>query len=123
MDEMEVDEKPVKTLKSKDDIENMKVAEIFRKHRDLKGEVHRQKLEHEYFDKMLFYLECEMSLLIYGVGSKRTLLQIFLEKYVYHEYPSMVVRGYHSGLMPKTILNDIVDYIREEVDLKPKSKN
>jgi hypothetical protein len=70
---------------------------------------------------MLFYLECEMSLLIYGVGSKRPLLEVFLAKYVYHEYPSMVVRGYHSGLMPKTILNDIVDYIREEVDLKPKS--
>lgn len=68
---------------------------------------------------MMFYLECEMSLLIYGVGSKRKLVQEFLSDYVHeNEYPIVLVRGYHSGLMPKTILLDIADYIRETIDGK-----
>ena len=60
-----------------DAIENNDPEFIFEKHIDLK-EKQRNKLEKEYFDKMLFYLECEMSLLIYGVGSKRELMHNFL---------------------------------------------
>lgn len=56
---------------------------------------------------MLFYLECKMNLLIYGVGSKRNLLQQFLTTHVYPSFTSILVRGYHSGLMPKAILQEI----------------
>lgn len=43
---------------------------------------------------------------------------------MYHEYHSVIVRGYNTGLTSKTILNNIVEYIREEVDFKRnKAKN
>ena len=64
----------------------------------------------EHFDKMLFYIECKMNLLVYGVGSKRTILQQFLQTHVHPNFASILVRGYHSGLMPKAILQDIASY-------------
>ena len=76
----------------------------------------RRLLAEQHFDKMMFYLDNEMNLMIYGVGSKRELLEEFLQQQVWHRFPSLLVRGYHSGLMPKTILTDIVDYIRQEID-------
>ena len=61
-----------------------------------------------------------MNLMIYGCGSKRQLLEDFLQNQVWIRFPSILVRGYHSGLMPKTILTDIVDYIRQEIDKNPR---
>ena len=69
---------------------------------------------------MMFYLSCGMNLLIYGVGSKSSLLQVFLQKWVFEEYASVWVRGYHDHLLPRQILTEIVDYIREVFDCKPK---
>ena len=89
------------------------------KHSVYLGESRRIALANEHFEKMMFYLECDMNLLIYGVGSKRTLIQDFLANHVFASFPSILVRGYHSGLMPKAILTDIVDYIREVIDNKP----
>ena len=60
---------------------------------------------------MMFYLECDMNLLIYGVGSKKDILQNFLQSHVFECFPSILIRGYHSGLMPKTILTDLAEYI------------
>jgi len=47
---------------------------VFKKHNDLIGERRRQQLADEHFEKMMFLLECDMNLLIYGVGSKRQLM-------------------------------------------------
>ena len=60
-----------------------------------------------------------MNLLLYGVGSKKDLMQDFLIKHVYPEWPSVFVRGYHSGLTPKSILQEIVNYINESIDFRP----
>ena len=58
------------------------VEKVFRKHKSYLGEKRRALLAEEHFEKMMFYLENEMSLLIYGVGSKRNILQEFLARHV-----------------------------------------
>ena len=47
------------------------IQSVFDKHQEHIGSKRRQFLAQQYYDKMLFYLELEMNLLIYGVGSKR----------------------------------------------------
>ena len=64
----------------------------------------------------MFLLECEMNLLIYGVGSKYLLIEEFMKKHLHQEYPISLVRGYHSGLAPKQILTDIDKYIHTEIN-------
>lgn len=100
--------------------EEISLEKVFDKHSELIRAGYRDQLEKENFEKMLFHLDCEMSLLVYGVGSKRDILQTFMRDYVLNEYGGILVRGYHSGLTPKTILNDIVDYIKEDIDKKKK---
>ena len=78
--------------------------------------------QQEKFEKMMFYLECEMNLLVYGVGSKRRILEKFLYDHPHEEHNSVVVRGYHSGLMPKCILTEIAEYIRKETNKKVQMK-
>ena len=60
-----------------------------------------------------------MNLLIYGVGSKMHIIQYFLKKMVYEYNYSVLIRGYHSGLMPKTILLHIEKFIKDVVLRKP----
>jgi len=52
--------------------------EVFIKHGMLIGEARRKVLREEHFDKMMFYLQCDMNLLVYGVGSKKHVIQEFL---------------------------------------------
>ena len=116
--EMDDDQEAKSREKRKKD--EAKVAKVFGKHGNLIGNARRKVLAEEHFDKMMFYLDCEMNLLIYGVGSKRGILQDFLQNQIWLRYPSINVRGYHSGLMPKTILTDITEYIREHIERKAK---
>lgn len=67
---------------------------------------------------MMFYLMCDMNLLIYGVGTKRNIIQDFMLEQVQPDYPSLIVRGYHNGLVPRQILDEISSYISSTFDLK-----
>ena len=60
---------------------------------------------------MMFYLDNDMNLLIYGSGSKRAIMEAFLEQEVWPRAPSLLVRGYQLNLDPMTFLTDIVAYI------------
>ena len=101
---MSADEMP-----SDEEGENI-VKDVFAKHSQL-IEQRQQKLEEMYFDKMMFYLQCDMNLLIYGVGSTIKLMSQFINKCVYPEWPSIFVRSYNSTLMPRQILIEIMKYI------------
>lgn len=70
----------------------------------------------------MFYLQCDMNLLVYGVGSKYRSMEKFVRDYVNFEWSSVYVRGYHSELAPKNILIDIIDYLDQKIDPKPKKE-
>lgn len=119
MEDMEDEEEQEKLTQKK---QEAIVRAVFAKHKQLIAEKRCKDLAAAHFDKMMFYLQLDMNLLIYGVGSKRELLQDFMQNHVQQSYSQVNIRGYHSGLMPKVILNDIIDYIREDIDHN-KTKN
>lgn len=56
------------------------------------------------FPRMKYFLDCGLNLCIYGVGSKRTILNLFMHKSLSHD-PCLVVNGYHSGATIKIIFS------------------
>jgi hypothetical protein len=62
---------------------------------------------------MQFYQESGFNLLVYGVGSKRTFLNIYIHEQVRMDMKKsvLVVNGYHSGTNIKTVLRDLVTYV------------
>lgn len=80
-------------------------------------------LKEQHFEKMMFYLMCDMNLLVYGVGTKRNVIQDFMLEYVQPDYPTLMVRGYHSGLNPRQILEEVNSYIQVTIDHKPYPTN
>ena len=53
---------------------------------------------------MEYFLNCEFNLLIYGVGSKREVINKFA---VRTDLPRIIVNGYHVGTSIKSLLNSI----------------
>ena len=51
--------------------------------------------------------------MVYGVGSKRTFLNIYIHEQVRMDMKKsvLVVNGYHSGTNIKTVLRDLVTYV------------
>lgn len=72
------------------------------------------------YDKMEHYLECGFNLLVYGVGSKRDILQKFCQDRVH--MPKMIVNGYHSGTTIKSILNSITKFMNQTIFRKKNEK-
>lgn len=99
--------------------EEEQVRKVFQKHTQL-VESRRQEIITTNFDKMMFYLQCDMNLLVYGVGSKHSMMQEFVRDYINLEWSTVFVLGYCTELVPKKILFDIINYLDEEVDHKPK---
>jgi hypothetical protein len=66
---------------------------------------------------MEYYLDCEFNLLIYGVGSKRKLINRFHDRIA---MPKFVVNGYHAGTTIKAVLNQTTEFINEVVCSKNK---
>jgi hypothetical protein len=61
---------------------------------------------------MEYLLECEFNLLIYGVGSKKQLVNNFAERI---EMPKIIVNGYHAATTIKAVLNAITNYIKSYI--------
>lgn len=69
----------------------------------------------ELFEKMTLYLELDFNLLVYGVGSKRDVINNFVNQM---RVPFMVVNGFHVGTTIKTVLNGVSKFISDCVLLK-----
>lgn len=64
---------------------------------------------------MTLYLELDFNLLVYGVGSKRDVINNFVNQM---RVPFMVVNGFHVGTTIKTVLNGVSKFISDCVLLK-----
>ena len=71
---------------------------------------------------MMFYLEMDMNLLVYGVGSKCDLLEEFLQQKISPSYANLIIRGFNTGLMMRTVLQKIIEWIRSTID-RNRNKN
>jgi hypothetical protein len=64
------------------------------------------------FEKMSYYLECDFNLLIFGVGSKREVINKFV---VTMQCPWIVLNGFHVGTTIKTVLNSVSHFISKVI--------
>ena len=64
----------------------------------------------EMFEKMGYFLECDFNLLVYGVGSKRDVINKFA---ITMNAPYIVINGFHVGTTIKTVLNGVSKFISD----------
>jgi hypothetical protein len=69
--------------------------------------------------KMKFYQECDLNLLVYGVGSKRDFLNMYCHEQIRNQGNScVIINGYHSGTNIKTLLGQLILYITRGTNQK-----
>lgn len=73
----------------------------------------------QFFDKWMFILNENFSILLFGLGSKRNLLELFHQKMLRKEMV-VVVNGFFPGLTIKEILDSIANDI---LDMSTESRN
>lgn len=66
----------------------------------------------QFFDKWMFIMNENYSILLFGLGSKRTLLELFHQKMLRQEMV-VVINGFFPGLTIKEILDSIANDILE----------
>lgn len=66
---------------------------------------------------MRYFLESGFNLLIYGIGSKRNIMNEFAKQHIFNTgEPILVVNGYHSGTNIKTIILVISKFIKDHIE-------
>ncbi|XP_059171024.1 origin recognition complex subunit 2-like [Physella acuta] len=86
-------------LKHFDDGHKKSISELMEKHT-------------RFFKRWMFNMCCGYNILLYGLGSKRLLLDKFREEYLM-EFSHLVINGYFPSLTVKHILNSITEEILE----------
>ena len=83
------------------------------KHQDLK--IYKlDALCKEWHLKMKFYQESGLNLLIYGVGSKRDFLNVYVHEHIrMSKRNCVVVNGFHSGTNLKTLFKELITFVFE----------
>ncbi len=61
---------------------------------------------------MKYFLDCGFNLLIYGIGSKRSLINNFIISYLGND-PVLIINGYHSGTTIKSITNQMMKFVQK----------
>jgi len=61
------------------------------------------------FRKWMLQMASNYSVLLYGLGSKRQLLEMFRQNYLAEEYDHVTINGYFPGLTVKQIFSCIID--------------
>lgn len=67
------------------------------------------------FNKMKFMLDCGFNLLVYGVGSKLDLMNLFVQLQIQGQANVLIFNAYHQGCNMKRIIDDIVSWVLREV--------
>ena len=60
------------------------------------------------FRKWMLQMASNYSVLLYGLGSKRQLLELFRQNYLAEEYDHVTINGYFPGLTLKQIFSCII---------------
>ncbi|XP_063970685.1 origin recognition complex subunit 2-like [Lytechinus pictus] len=66
------------------------------------------------FNKWMYHLSNDFNILLYGLGSKRRLVEEFRRRQL-KDYTSIVINGYFPSLTVKSILNAITDDVIDDV--------
>lgn len=67
------------------------------------------------FNRLKYMLDCGFNLMLYGVGSKLDLVNLFVQKNLQSQSSVLIFNGFHSGCNMKRIVDDIVSYLLKEV--------
>src|SRR5690606_35202703 len=99
----------------------IKQEEEFKKEIDDTKTIKNLQMKREYlerlnsqatFQQMKYFLDCGFNLLIYGIGSKRRLINNFVVSYIGND-PVLVINGYHSSTTIKSITNQIIKFVQK----------
>mmetsp|Transcript_15629 Transcript_15629/g.11009 ORF Transcript_15629/g.11009 Transcript_15629/m.11009 type:complete len:106 (-) Transcript_15629:623-940(-) len=80
-----------------------------------------ERLRDDNFEQMKYFLDCGFNLLVFGAGSKRTLLNTFVSE-VIHDQPTFIVNGYHTGTNLKSLVISLCKFITENIENKNVTK-
>ena len=83
------------------------------KHKSLKNR-HVEAVMRQTFDKMKYMLDCGFNLLVYGVGSRYKLLNLFYQKHL-SKYPMIQFNAYLSSCTMKNFLKELQAYIERHI--------
>eukprot|EP00347_Sterkiella_histriomuscorum_P014737 403359737 len=103
--------------KNEEELQRMEENDLTRKHLSQKRKHYAQVSSSANFTQMKYYLECGFNLLVYGVGSKRNLVNQFVQSYL-SEDPKLIVNGFHSGVSIKSITNPMVKFVMKLFQIK-----
>ena len=73
-----------------------------------------EKIIEKTFKKMKFSLDCNINIMIYGVGSKYNLLNLFYTRHLINNN-CFIYNGFYHGCTIKLIISDIIRYISEDI--------
>lgn len=72
----------------------------------------KENLKTNLFQKMKFYQDCGFNIMMHGVGSKRDILNTYLnEKLILNGHDVTVVNGFHSGTGMKNLLTSCFKFL------------
>jgi len=81
------------------------------KHVDEKQKL-QESLKQNLFPKMKFYQDCGFNIMVHGVGSKREILNAYLNEKLYLDgHDVTVVNGYHSSTSIKDVLASCLAFL------------
>jgi hypothetical protein len=66
------------------------------------------------FDKMKYMLDCGFNLMVYGVGSRYKLLNLFFQKHL-SKYPVIQFNGYLGTCNMKNVIKELWNYIHKDI--------
>jgi hypothetical protein len=114
--DVEVDEEAVVMEREDCDIDFNHVNLASLEKHSKEKQVHIKKIKDSTFPRMRYFLESGFNLLIYGIGSKRNIMNEFAHNIYNSGEPVLVVNGYHSATNIRTIINSISKFIKEHID-------
>lgn len=101
--ELDDEEGPIKVEKENTDINNLIETEAPIKHENEKKKI-GESIKLVQFPRMKYYLDCGFNLLVYGVGSKRNILNYFTSTHITSD-SCLIINGFHSATNIKVIMN------------------
>ena len=101
-------------VKKEDDFEIIQEERRLKKHFQVKQEYNSYLQSVEKFQEMKYFLDCGFNLLVYGIGSKRNLLNSFMTNQLDGQ-PCLVINGFHSATSIKSITSQMIKFVKDQI--------
>ncbi|CDW82556.1 origin recognition complex subunit 2 [Stylonychia lemnae] len=118
-DEDNIPNQDLTQLKNDEDAVREQEDTSTKKHLQQKQAILSQLFSQKNFQSWKYFLDCGFNLLIYGIGSKRKLINNFIQHYLQQE-PCIILNGFHSATTIKSLTNPIIKFIYKNI---PNTKN